>query len=374
MDSSFRDLLRSVSGPSLEEALRSERAWRKALLGSEAFHGLDELSGALGRMNSIDRRVFDGLFSSTGVDAARLLEGISGPCTVYQQLRDHIQQTNESALRGVESMTRAVETARLAGALGLPDTLEPYRTSDFALAAQLADAWRKPWWNSRQLDTLNTHSALSAMFDEVHRVDRQTFAAMDAVLSESLVGFKTLRQASEFLNISGLLRFPRIRRRTRREKQQDVRRRLKNHQAPVVVRKAHGLVHSYEKTLREFIAEAMEAAYGENWAEERLPLCDCKKLLGMPLDEDESVLDGADYWHYIQIMCHPEHFEVVFSVGYKDPEALRETLEQLRRLRARSHHARRFTADDLRQLGALWRVIEKGLFKLTDDVDVDWPP
>lgn len=42
-----------------------------------------------------------------------------------------------------------------------------------------------------------------------------------------------------------------------------------------------------------------------------------------------------------------------------------------RLLRAASHHARDFTADDLRDLRVVWRTLEAGLLALTEDIDFD---
>lgn len=115
----------------------------------------------------------------------------------------------------------------------------------------------------------------------------------------------------------------------------------------------------------------MEAAYGEDWPVERLPKCSCNKLLGKKLEDGETVLDHADFTHYADIMCHKEHFAAVFSEGFEDPVALREMILRLGRLRARSAHARTFTADNLREFTAIWRVIEAGWIELVDGVVFD---
>jgi hypothetical protein len=116
-------------------------------------------------------------------------------------------QTNHA----LGSLTTAVEAARLSGAFELPDLLEQYRVTDVSLAAQLADACRLSWWEDSCAGVLNAHTALSAMFDRIDVVGREAWSAIDSVLADSLLGACSVRQARDLLDISGLLRFPRIR-------------------------------------------------------------------------------------------------------------------------------------------------------------------
>ena len=92
----------------------------------------------------------------------------------------------------------------------------------------------------------------------------------------------------------------------------------------------------------------MANTYGEDWAEQRLPLCGCKDLLRKWKSRGGDVLDHADYAHYKQIMSYPEHFEAVFEVGFDDPQSLAELLMRAGGLRAASHHARTLSLKDLR--------------------------
>src|SRR5690606_20513623 len=114
--------------------------------------------------------------------------------------------------------------------------------------------------------------------------------------------------------------------------------------------------------------ECLEDTYGDDWAAERLPLCGCKKLLGKRLDDDEIILDQADYAHYAEIMTHEEHFELIFSKGFECPEKLAWMIRRLGQLRARANHARMFTSDDWSELTRLWRLVSAGLADLGDDV------
>jgi len=278
----------------------------------------------------------------------------------------------EQTLQTLQPLTDALDDARRAGALALPGILEEFRSSEAALAARVAEAYRLPWWHDFQIDTLNTHAALSGVLADVGPVTGNTLYAVDAVLEESLIGFKSLRHATQFLEISGLWRTPRFRVLTRQDKQRRVRFLLRQNAPPSPVRKAHGLIHRHEKILRVMIENGMERIYGEDWARERLPLCDCKKLLGKTLGADESILDHADYKHYADIMCHPDHFASLFSAGYGDIDALRSMIQRLGQLRALASHARTFTVEDLRELTLLWRTMAKGFVELIDDVELDF--
>ena len=130
------------------------------------------------------------------------------------------------------------------------------------------------------------------------------------------------------------------------------------------------LVRQYEQLLRDFIDDAMAVAFGENWIEERLPLCDCRDLLRKWHKRGGDVFDHADFAHYERIMTHEEHFEVAFARGFEELDDLRRLLEAARNLRARSHHPHEFTAEDMRDLRVTWRMIERGLLALSDDYEL----
>ena len=228
-----------------------------------------------------------------------------------------------------------------------------------------------PWWKDSHLEALNSHAALSDMLDVTRRLDHSALSAIESILSSPIRGLESVRQARQFLGISGLLRYPRLRLLTKTEKRRRVKLLVKENAAPTQVRKAQSLTYRYELTLRTMISRCMEDTYGEDWAAERLPECDCKKLLGKQIEGDETILDHADYTQYAAIMSHTKHFEAVFSKGFDSAEELRTMLLRVGQLRARAHHARTFTAEDLRELAMLWRAIEAGLSELTDDIVFD---
>lgn len=355
-----RDIARAVGGFSaIERVMEEERAQRERLLLLHALPDMDDLFRSLG-----GRAAFESAIERQRIEGERAIDS-------YRRLVDLSPQLDLDAHQALGSLASAVESARVAGSLVLPEWLDQYRIADLSLAARLADAHRLSWWDDLQLDALNEHSALSGMFDEISIVGQGQWQAIESVLSDPLIGLDTVRQAREFLDIAGLLRFPRFRTLTLQEKRRRVKRLIRENALPAPVKKAQGLVHRYEKLLRVLIAQCMEDAYGEDWAEARLPLCECKKLLGKTLEGDESVLDHADYKHYELIMCHDEHFETVFAVGYTDIDELRRTIARLGQLRARSHHGRTFTAEDLRELTTLWRAMEAGFEGLIDEVVIE---
>jgi hypothetical protein len=63
-------------------------------------------------------------------------------------------------------------------------------------------------------------------------VGPDTWPAIESLLSEPLIGLDSIRQAREFLDISGLLRFPRFRTLTRQEKRRRIKRLIKENAAP----------------------------------------------------------------------------------------------------------------------------------------------
>jgi len=355
----IREMARAVGASSvIEQVMEQQRAERERFLRPLAATAADDLYrmlGGVGAVESIIRQ--ERLNRDHALDSYRQLVGQSA----------FDLQTNHA----LGSLTSAVEAARLAGAFELPNQLERYRVADISLAAQLADAHQLSWWNDSCAEVLNAHSALSTMFDRIDVVGREAWSAIDSVLSDRLRDLHTVRQARELLNISGLLRAPRYRILTRKEKRRHIRLLIKDNAMPAPVRKAQGLVHRNEKVLRVLIAQCLEEAYGEDWVNERLPQCGCKSLLGRARDEDESVLDCADYKHYELIMCHDEHFETVFAAAYEDVEELRHMIIRLGQLRARSHHGRTFTPEDYRELATLWRAMEAGFEGLIDDVVID---
>lgn len=264
-----------------------------------------------------------------------------------------------------------VEAARIAGFLELPRHLEQFRQADHIVARQVASASRLAGWLDSHVEIVNSHSALTEMFNRTRFVGRDVLSAIDEVLIDQRLGFVSTRYAMQFLKISGLLRPPRIRVRTKREKREVLRSLVKESRPSPEVKKAHGLIHRHETVLRAIISRCMEIEYGDDWAQIRLPLCECKTLLGRARDGDEDVLNSADFYHYEKILTHAEHFEAIFSKGFGSPEVVSDLVLQIGRLRSRSHHARNFSAEHLRALTIALRAVEVGLTELVDDVVIE---
>lgn len=261
---------------------------------------------------------------------------------------------------------RANLAALTASQLPLSNVLESYRTRTDDLVLKLMRTDFGWWSDTRHLATFAQTCAFSNMLAVSPRVSTELYSAKSAILDSELPPLPTLAEHRRFLDAAGLTlpRWPRLLLRDSSERRQRFALRLRENAEAPHERQAKSLVHKYERVLREIIEEAMIATFGDDWAESRLPLCGCNDLLGKWRDGGGSVLSHADYFHYGRIMCHPEHFESVFSVGFANPDELSDLLKAARKYRATSHHARPFTPDDLRELRIVWRTIEAGLVAL----------
>jgi hypothetical protein len=278
------------------------------------------------------------------------------------------------AMYSSAAIDEARSVAELAQTYNLHASLDPFRTSVEPFASKLLhlqtlDTIRSPAY----LDAFMQASTLSDIFVESIRVDRQLQEATRQFLLEAVPMFSTLNDYGQFLNASGLRlpHWPHVRLLTIGEKRRRFRAKLNNNAEPVHVKKAKTLVERYELTLREILVDVMAREYGEDWAVERLPLCDCKDLLGKWQKRGGEVLAHADYFHYAQIMSYPEHFEAVFEAGFDDPMTLAVLIEKAGKLRAALHHFHPFAPEDLRDLRLIGLTIETGLLALTADYDIE---
>jgi hypothetical protein len=272
-------------------------------------------------------------------------------------------------------LDQAVTTARFASTLALPGALEAHRTSVDHFALKMLQVQATPWWNeSEHLAAFGRISAFSEMLAASSRVKREFESASRAITDMATPTLATLADYRSFLDVAGLSlpRWPRVRLLTAAEKRKRFKVRLRSNAESSYVRSAKSMVHRYELVLREIIDWTMSSAFGDDWAEQRLPLCNCNDLLGKWRRRGGEVLSHADYFHYAQIMSHPEHFEGVFAAGFDDPDTLRNLLSAAGRLRAASHHAHDFKFEDLRDLRITWRTIEAGLIALTPEHTVEY--
>jgi hypothetical protein len=263
----IRELARAAAGHSaIDDLIKQQREEHERMLHLHSSTATDQLYRMLGGIGAVE-----GVIEQARVSGDRAFD-------TYRHWVDR-SALDLHMSQALDSLTSAVEAARRAGAFELPNLLQQYRVADTSLAAQLADAYRLPWWDDSYAKALNAHAALSSMLDSIDAVGREAWSAIDSVLSDSLLDLHSVRQVRELLNLSGLLRAPRYRILSRKEKRRHIQLLVKDNAMPAPVRKAQGLVHRYEKVLRVLIARRMETAYGEDWAKERLPLCECGKLL-----------------------------------------------------------------------------------------------
>lgn len=294
--------------------------------------------------------------------------------TVSDILRAQEASQRHLAMCSASAIDEARSFAELAQTYNLHASLDPYRTSvesftNKMLHLQSLDTIRSPAY----LDAFMQASTVSDIFVESMRVDRQLQEATRQFSQVAVPTFGTLNDYGQFLNAAGLSlpHWPHVRLLTIGEKRRRFRALLNSNAEPVHVKKAKSLDHRYELTLREILVDVMASEYGENWAEERLPLCDCKKLLGTWRKRGGEVLDHADYFHYEQIMSHPEHFETVFEAGFDDRATMAALINKARSLRSKFAHSNPFTLEDLRDLRLNWLTIETGLLALTADYDIE---
>lgn len=294
--------------------------------------------------------------------------------TVSDILRAQEASQRHQAMYSASAIDEARRIAELAQTYKLHASLDPYRTSVESFASKMLhlsslDMIRSPAY----LDAFMQASTVSDIFVESMRVDRHLQEATRQFSQVAAPTFGTLNDYGQFLNAAGLSlpHWPHVRLLTIGEKRRRFRARLNNNAESAHVKKGKSLVQCRELTLRDILDEMMASEYGESWAEERLPLCNCKDLLGKWQKRGGEVLAHADYYHYAQIMSYPEHFEAVFELGFDDPVALAELIENAGKLRAALLHYHPFTEKDLRDLRLIWRTIEAGLHALTADYDIE---
>jgi len=286
-----------------------------------------------------------------------------------------VQAANQGYLANYSPLAidEARSIAEFAQTRILHASLDPFRTSiepfvGKLLHLQTLETIRPPAY----LDAFIQTSTVSDMFNESLRVDSQLQAAIRQFALVSVPEFGILDDYRRFLDAAGLRlsHWPHVRLLTIGEKRRRFRNRLSSNTEPVHAKRARTLVQRYEVTLRDVLNDAMTSEYGDDWAMERLPLCNCKDLLGKWQKRGGEVLNHADYFHYAYIMSYPEHFNAVFAVGFDDPTTLAELIKRAGNLRAALQHFHPFTPKDVRDLRLVWRTIETGLLALTADYDI----
>lgn len=347
------------------------RMMREAMSPSSALNAQMQAIGNVSALHLVERARIDAAMHRALLPPPGLMDRFSliGDAV----LRRAEEERRLGALIAPSVFEHAKSMATLAQNLALPSTMERFRTPVPDLTSRMLGLRSfELLCQPEYMDAFNRAAAMSDVLAGSMRVGRELREATEVFAAGAMPAFPTLAGYREFLDASGLRlpRWPQVRLLTAAEKRRRLKARLKGNAEPAHVRSARSLNHRYEATLRDILDAAMADAYGEDWPETRLPLCECNDLLGRWRKRGGDVLEHADYAHYERIMGHPDHFATVFEAGFDDPAVLVDLLKQAGRLRAASHHGRAFTQEDLRDLRLTWRTIEAGLIAFTDDYEV----
>lgn len=338
------------------------------IIGAEKIHNLASVL-ASGLMPDY------GDFSKLAKDS--IYPDLSLQLTTRDEILAGLRQDKLRALTGLmpTAVSEASRLAEMAQTLSFSSGIDQFIPSAGALTEKLLHLESTAALLAPDLLKAFVHtSALSDMLTSSHRVDFGLIEATKAFSLQTIPRFDELQSYRSFLDASGLIlpRWPHVRLLTIGEKRRRLRNRLQDNAESQHVRKAKSLVQRYELTLRDILEEVMEETYGADWAEERLPSCDCKDLLGRWRKRGGAVFDHADYAHYDRLMSNEQHFSDLFEAGFSDREELIALMQKAGTLRAALFHFHPFSTTDLRDLRLTWRVIETGLLALTDDYDFDF--
>lgn len=285
----------------------------------------------------------------------------------------------------------AERAASIASSFQLPPSLRDFGESQAKLAERLAlagaslSSMRDQWSEQSFGVAFSRTSAFANMMRVNGVVSPETLAVGRELSRFGLPDLPSFASTRAFLDAAGL-HLPLIRSpdfagydffRTRlRRPDIEVRRqkfgKLKKAASP----KPHQLVAFHhvgrtEKLLRRFIDAAMTEIYGEDWAQERLPLCGCRELLKRSERRGGTPLENADWSHYIDIMVYGPHFEDVFSLGFSDPVTLRNAIDVAAPFRHGLMHFRSFTKQNLLDLRIALAILEDGLFEMMGVFDIE---
>lgn len=209
-----------------------------------------------------------------------------------------------------------------------------------------------------------------------HGVTLSTYERAMALSRHDIPYFDNVGQYGRFLDTAGL-HFPRrliLRPISGAERKAKLAAMLEANKQPRLVRQAMADIYRFERTLREVIHIAMSREYGDDWAHRQLPLCGCQKVLSHWDDTDsvETILDDADFMHYIWIIEYSDHFEKVFAAGFEEPQLAPQLLRKIRNLRQGPYHSRGFTQQDALDLRLAMNELITGLEELLDSHELIW--
>lgn len=115
---------------------------------------------------------------------------------------------------------------------------------------------------------------------------------------------------------------------------------------------AFNVLQRFEFAVRQFIAEAMLAMYGDEWSRRQLPsgMYDRwreKKETARKAGEDERpLIEYADFTDYRLIIERKDNWDAVFKPIFGRAESVRESFQRLYPVRIATMHARIVTLDD----------------------------
>lgn len=283
------------------------------------------------------------------------------------------------AMDEMQSVARSIENLKpwldVSASCSLPDALETYRLDQFALAERMARQhgdWA--YLTQSAAEAFQASAAVGMMFRSADWLGSHEARAISAFSELTIPDFSSVSKYGAFLDTAGLSlgHWPSVRLLTHVERRKRLRQRIAARRPSKALRKAYDLTYRYECVLRETIAGAMEDEYGPDWARMRLPMCDCKDLLGRWDARGGDILDHADFPHYERILAHPEHHAAIFHIAFENPEIAAQLMQRARIKRAASYHPGKiFSNEDLRELRLVWREIEVAMLALTPATTID---
>jgi len=267
---------------------------------------------------------------------------------------------SNAAIERILDNQRAIEA--YAGDAWVPDVLQKFRLPSDEIIERLTSNLLPLDHTHQFIDTFAAASAVAGVFEMATAIGSLETRVADAFSGITLPDFSHPKAFGLFLDRAGLELPTWSRLPTPDTRRVRIRQRLAANRAPRQNLRAFKLIHQFELVLREVLAAAMAAAYGPDWAQDRLPKCQCNKLIGRSEKNGGEPLLYADYAHYELIVADKEHFDAIFFEAFETPEIARNLINRAGQLRAKSHHpGHGFTEDDERELRLVWRQLEVAL-------------
>jgi len=120
-----------------------------------------------------------------------------------------------------------------------------------------------------------------------------------------------------------------------------------------LAQQAYEQLRQFELAIRNFIAEVLQNAFGENWARKQVPSEMLSSWIGKKEtaikngEEELPLIYYADFTDYKVIIEKRDNWKTVFSSFFQRPEDVRESFQRLYPVRLATMHARIVTRDDV---------------------------